>query len=250
MNTAGQIKINLFALVLCLLSSGLSADTLEMKSGKILEGKYVGGSQATLRFQMGSDLKVIPVSDILAITFSPVKETAKTSAAPKKAAPPAPASGGKSLASGTILLVKLKEDVNTMNKKVGDTFVATLETHLSTDGAIVLPAGTKVYGKVLGSKKGGIGARKALLEITLTGVLVEGALKPVKTSILTGEGPKGGLGRKVVKGAALGALADGNRGAEDGAKIGAGIGILAGGKHAGLSSGALVEFVLTDTFIK
>ena len=110
------------------------------------------------------------------------------------------------------------------------------------------PAGAEVYGKVLKSEKGGIGARKAVLGLTLTGIKINGQIKDIKTSVLTGEGESGGLGRKILKGAAVGALADGRSGADTGARVGAGIGILAGGRHAGLQSGSLIEFSLTRAF--
>jgi hypothetical protein len=51
---------------------------------------------------------------------------------------------------------------------------------------------------------------------------------------------------KVLKGAAIGGLASGSSGAKDGAKIGLGVAILGGGKHAGISSGTLLEFHLAE----
>ena len=71
-------------------------------------------------------------------------------------------------------------------------------------------------------------------------------MRPIKTSVLKGEGQSGGIGRKIIKGAAVGALADGNTGADTGARVGASIGILGGGRHAGIQSGSVLEFVLTE----
>ena len=76
--------------------------------------------------------------------------------------------------------------------------------------------------------------------------MIDGQLRTIKSSTLTGEGESGGLGRKILKGAAVGALADGSSGADTGARVGAGIGILGGGKHAGLKSGSLIEFTLAE----
>ena len=45
----------------------LMADTLEMADGALVDGKYMGGSQNTVRFQVGGQLKTYPVKDVLAI---------------------------------------------------------------------------------------------------------------------------------------------------------------------------------------
>jgi hypothetical protein len=67
---------------------------------------------------------------------------------------------------------------------------------------------------------------------SLEGKLMAGGQKVV---------PAGG---KVLKGATIGGLASGSSGAEDGAKLGLAVAILGGGKHAGIQSGALLEFYL------
>jgi hypothetical protein len=158
-------------------------------------------------------------------------------------------SGAKSVPAGTTLLIRTAEEIGTHNKSAGQRFTGTLEGNLMAGDVVVAPAGAAVYGRVIKAEKGGIGARKPVLELTLTEIMINGQLKPIKTSILSGEGPSGGAGKKILKGAAVGALVDGNSGAETGAKVGAGIAILGGGKHAGIQSGSLVDFTLEQDFI-
>lgn len=242
-------------LLASLFSAGyVNADVLELKDGSVLNGQYKGGTQGTLRFQVDGKMKVVPVIDIMALTFTgegpagapASKASAKTSAAAAKASIPSESKGPKTVAVGTILLVRTAEEIGTHNKKEGQRFSAKLEAKLMAGSVQVAPAGATVYGRVLKSKKGGIGARKAIIELTLTEIMIDGQLKPIKTSVLKGEGESGGLGRKLLKGAAIGGLVDGSSGAETGAKVGAGIGILAGGKHAGLKSGTLIEFTIAE----
>ena len=235
----------LFILILLSFAGVGYADVVELKNGTVVDGTYMGGTQSSVRFQVSGELKVFSKADILAITFTSLSTSPKATAA-VVSAPVVSEPNRKTIPSGTVLLVKISEDITTQNKKSGAKFAAVLQNKLIVSGVEVAPAGATVYGQVLKSQKGGIGSRRALLEITLTQILVDGALKEIKTSVLTGEGEKGGLGRKILKGAAIGALADGNSGAEDGAKIGAGIGILAGGKHAGLAQGEVIEFILTE----
>lgn len=68
MNSRGRRST---AIVLCLLFAvTVSADTLEMKDGRVLQGRYLGGTQAVLRFEMNGEVRTFPVSDVIAITFT------------------------------------------------------------------------------------------------------------------------------------------------------------------------------------
>src|SRR5690242_10101757 len=63
-----------------------AADTLELKDGRVLQGRYLGGTQAVLRFEINGEVKTFPVSDAVAVTF-----TGGASASAYSTAPPAPA---------------------------------------------------------------------------------------------------------------------------------------------------------------
>jgi len=66
-----------------------AADTLELKDGRVLEGRYLGGTQAVLRFEIKGEVQTFNVSDAVAITFA--GNSGKTSApvvAPPPSVPP------------------------------------------------------------------------------------------------------------------------------------------------------------------
>src|SRR5712664_4730099 len=46
------------------------ADTLELKDGRVLQGKYLGGTQSVLRFEVNGDVQTFPTNDIVALTFT------------------------------------------------------------------------------------------------------------------------------------------------------------------------------------
>src|ERR1700675_929127 len=46
------------------------ADTLELKDGRVLQGRYLGGTQAVLRFEVNGDVQTFPTNDIVALTFT------------------------------------------------------------------------------------------------------------------------------------------------------------------------------------
>ena len=231
-----RVAVALFTITVAM---PVHSDVLELKDGTVLNCTYLGGSQSSMRFRVKEDIQVIPIGDILALTVTGRSEAKATPAA--KSTSPTKAVG---LPVGTRLLVKIMESVDTRNNKAGSRFTATLEGKLMAGGQEIVPAGAKVYGQVVTAKRGGIGARKPVLELKLTEVSINGELRPIATDLLSGTGEGGGAGGKVLKGAAIGGLASGSSGAEDGAKIGLGMAILGGGKHAGIKSGTLLEFHL------
>ncbi len=224
----------------------VQADVLELNDGTVLDGSYMGGSQSSMRFKVDNDIQVIPLAKILALTITSqqTQSSGTESSAPGAAAVPA-ATATSELPSGTRLLVKTLEAIDTRNNKAGSRFSATLEGKLMAGEQEIVPANSKVYGEVVTSSRGGIGGRKPVLELRLTEILIDGERVPVSTALLSGTGEGGGAGKKTLKGAAIGGLVDGSSGARDGAKIGLGVAILAGGNHAGIRTGSLLEFQLS-----
>ena len=231
----------LSALSVVVLVMPVRSDVLELKDGTVLNGLYMGGSQSSMRFQVKDDIQVIPIGNILALTV-----TGRSAASTGSTMVPPPPLKATGLPVGTRLLVKMMQSIDTRKNKAGSRFTASLEGKLMVDGQEMVAAGSKVYGQVVTAKRGGIGKKKPVLELKLIEISLNGELRPIKTSLLSGTGGGGGAGGKVLKGAAIGGLASGSSGAEDGAKIGLGIAILGGGKHAGISSGTLLEFHLAE----
>jgi hypothetical protein len=76
------------AIVLGLFFTGVAcADTLELKDGRILHGRYLGGTQAVIRFEVNGQVQTFYVSETVALTF-----TGDPNAAGASSTPPAPAS--------------------------------------------------------------------------------------------------------------------------------------------------------------
>ena len=238
-----KIGISFFCLIGISFSALSVADTLELKNGTMLKGTFKAATDTTITFEANGVEGVYQKEDVVELKMTgagasvPTDEKASDNASADKTEVPA----------GTAIMIKLDEEVGTHNKSSGDRFKATLEGNLSVGGKVVVPAGSVVYGKVVRATKGRI-AKNAELELTLTSVNVNGDIVPLYTSSIGGQGPNSGAGRKVVKGALIGGLADGSRGSKDGAKIGAGVAILAGGKDAGARAGTLLEFRLEQAF--
>jgi hypothetical protein len=227
--------------------SALQADVLELKDGKTLNGKYVGGTAGTIRFETSGGVQVVETASALALTFTDGGATT-TAAAPVAAAPApaaAPATTSVSVPAGTALLVRMVDSVSSRDSQ-GKRFTTTLESDLVANGAVVAKAGTKVYGRVQSAQQAGRIAGQSSLDLRLTEISVGPNLVPLVTSGYTDTGARSGrkAARGAAAGAAIGAIADGGEGAGKGAAIGATASVLKKGETLTVSSGALLEFKL------
>ena len=85
----GRVKtIVAFALGL-FFAGAAAADTLELKDGRILHGRYLGGTQAVLRFEIRGEVQTtLNVSDAVALTFT--GNSGATNAPARSHVPPPP----------------------------------------------------------------------------------------------------------------------------------------------------------------
>jgi len=148
-------------------------------------------------------------------------------AAPSQPAPKAEAPQPVIVPAGTVITVRLGQDLGSKISQPGQTFAATVATPVQIDGKDVIPSdatasGTVVDAKPLGRFKGG-----AVLQVKLVSINVKGSDRPIETSsVIRTEKGKGKRTAVVAGGGAgLGALIGGLAGGGKGAAIGA----LAGG---------------------
>src|SRR5258706_5452357 len=82
-----------------------AADTLELKDGRVLKGKYLGGTQAVLRFELNGEVQTFNTADIVALTFTRYSRGAAPEIAPPAAvAPVAPNSMGPTAPRGEVTI--------------------------------------------------------------------------------------------------------------------------------------------------
>jgi hypothetical protein len=248
------------------------ADTLELKDGRVLQGKYLGGTQTVLRFQVNGDVQTFPTNDIVALTFTrnsgsapvpaaapPPQEEPAPAPVPSPAAPPPAAAnsyagGDVRVPAGQSILVRMIDGVDSSKNHVGDLFHASLETDLNVNGVLVARKGTDVYGRLASSDKGGTFSGKSELQLELTRLVIDGRDYPVVSSDYNVQGKSQGsstakkVGGGAVAGAIIGAIAGGGKGAAIGAAAGGGAGagvqILTKGDRVKVPSETLLEFRL------
>jgi len=226
-----------------------AADTLELKSGKVLQGKYLGGTQAVLRFEVNGEVQAFNTNEVVALTFTGHSGNAEGSAA-TYAAPARNSNSAESYAGGAVtipagqsMLVRMIDGVDSSKNHVGDVFHASLETDLTVGNSIVARKGTDVYGRLAEAKEAGHLAGSSELQLELTRIVIDGKDYPVLSSdyTLQGKGRGKNTAEKVGGGAALGAIIGAIAGGGKGAAIGAGVGAGAGGAVQVLTRGQQVK---------
>jgi hypothetical protein len=130
-------KISLFLLAL-LATGGLSADTLELADGSLLEGDFVGSSNGIIMFDTGEGIEAFPEAEVVGMWFS---SGVATRAAEIGQTGPAPT---VSLPAGTRLVVRMSDTVDSRSHGAGHRFRGQLESAVVVDGVTVLPRGTIV----------------------------------------------------------------------------------------------------------
>src|SRR6266566_1907820 len=245
-----------------------AADTLELKSGRVVQGKYLGGTQHILRFEVNGEVQTFSTNDIVALTFtgrssSPAPAavdapaaapTPVPAAAPAPAPAPAAANGVVTIPAGQSVLIRMIDGVDSSKNHVGDVFHASLETDLTVGNSVVARKGTDVYGRLAEAKEAGHIAGSADLQLELTRIVIDGKDYPVVSSdyTLQGKGRGANTAKKVgggaVAGAIIGAIAGGGKGAAIGAGVGsaagAGVQVFTRGEQVKVPSETLLEFRL------
>jgi len=243
--------------------AGGTADTLELKDGRVLQGHYLGGTRGVLRFEVNGEVQTFNVNDAVALSFTGNGGSAPTAAPQPVAAAPTPAAPVRNstapgdsitIPAGQSLLVRMIDSVDSSKNHVGDIFHASLETDLMVSDTVVARKGTDVYGRLAEAKGAGHATGSSELQLELTRMVIDGRDYPVVSSeyTLKGKGRGADTAKKVGGGAALGAIIGAVAGGGKGAAIGAGVGSAAGagvqvmtrGQQVKIPSETLLEFRL------
>jgi len=234
------------------------ADTLELRDGRVLKGRYLGGTQAVMRFEVNGEVQTFNTTDIVALTFTGYSGSSAPAGSPTMA-PSNSFAGGTSggavtIPAGQSMLVRMIDGVDSSKNHVGDVFHASLETDLIIGNTVVAKKGTDIYGRLAEAKEAGHFSGSSELQLELTRIVIDGKDYPVVSSdyTLQGKGRGSNTAKKVgglaAAGAVIGAIAGGGKGAAIGAAAGgatgAGVQVLTKGQQVKVPSETLLEFRL------
>lgn len=153
--------------------------------------------------------------------------------------PPPPPPKKFIIDQGTQLTVRLIDPIDSEKNQTGDTFHATLNVPLTSDGEEAVPAGSEVIGHLVEVKSAGKFAGQSLVALQLDSLTSGGKTYNIQTDQYKKQGSSRGkntaekVGGGAIVGGIIGALAGGGKGAAIGAAAGAGVG---GGVQAATKS--------------
>jgi len=269
----------LLTLILCVGVVPARADTLKLRNGQAVTGKYLGGTDTRVDFLVSGRVQSYNVSDVQSITFegkpyeqrssdSPSSPPASSPSSSPPSSPlastPAPDAAASSAATassssttipaGTTLVVRMIDGIDSEVNKVGDTFNASLESPLVVGDTVLAPKGADVYGRLIEAKQAGHIEGQSELRLELTGIKINDQVVPVVTGAYEAAGASRGknsaekVGGGAVLGALIGAIAGGGKGAAIGAGVGAGAGtaaqVLTHGQQVRVPSETVLNFTL------
>jgi hypothetical protein len=258
------MKINLtrtLVVALFLVALMAWADSLELKNGSLINGKFMGGTESEISFRVGSSAQKYSLADIASLKID--SETAASGTPARSESLPPNETGtvaGRqtpvhvTIPAGTRISVRTIDRIDSTKNHVGDRFQASLAEPLMVDGNVALAKGADVYGRLTESKKSGTFTGRSELQLELTGIVVNGQTVAVVTGEyeLTGKSRGASTAKRTIGGAAvgsiIGAIAGGGKGAGIGAAVGAGAGagseIITRGDQVKVPSETLLEFTL------
>ncbi|HEX8985841.1 MAG TPA: hypothetical protein VF767_10425 [Bryobacteraceae bacterium] len=271
-----------------------SADTLTLRDGRTVEGQYLGGSARQIRWAVGDGVQTFDVTDIADLHFEAAKTSAAQPApkpapaaqpavsqptgsaqaetavarapepAPERqkilhvepavaAAAPAGATGIE-LPTGTAIVIRMIDAVDSKQARTGQTFRASVDEPVLLGDRTAIPRGADVVTRLMEVKDPNKITGGGLLTLALTSVNVNGRTVDVNSESVTqaGESGKGDsakvIGGTAALGAIIGAIAGGGKGAAIGAVSGAGAGtavrVLTNGAEVKIPSETRLTFTL------
>ncbi|MGH9648499.1 MAG: hypothetical protein ACRD4E_16975 [Bryobacteraceae bacterium] len=278
-----RVTISIAALAMC----GF-ADTLILRSGASVQGNYAGGDTRHVKMVVGDHVESYPLDEVARLEFGSDHPRASNSAdrqydappatpppvstPPPSTPPPPPDSGlrserpyeqsnaantGIEIPGGTVLVVRMIDNVDSERDSMGKTFRASIDEPVVVNGYTVIPRGADVVAKLVDEQQSGKFEGRASLTLDLMQIQINGRMVDVSTSeVSQASGSRGARTAKTVGGgAALGAILGGIFGGGKGAAIvaasggtlGAGAQVATHGQRVKIPSETRLSFTLQNS---
>lgn len=251
-----RCRTALVGTLLVAVGATLSADKVQLRSGKVVEGMFIGGDSKTVRvLRDDGTVSTIPLEDTVRVEFSVRKP-------PPPPPPPRPAAAAAKPApvtvpAGTAINVKLTETIDVDASAAGQTFKALVDDPVRISGSVVIPRGAAATLQAVKVQQSGAMKGADKISLKVHSIAFGGLVYEVTTSYVEssgkGEGKK--TARKVGGGAGLGGVIGGLVGGGEGVAIGAAVGAVTGAaiasggeEHLKVPAETRLQFQVSEAF--
>lgn len=218
------------SMLVAMAAATLSADRVRLRSGKVIEGMFVGADSKAVRVLLDNgQVSEIPIADTVAVEFS----SRKPATPPPPPPPPSePAARPKAVTvpAGTVVNVRLTTAIEADKSQAGMQFRAVVDDPIMIGGSVVIPRGAVAVLQAAHVEQSGTMKGSDKITLKMNAIGFGGTMYEVASTYVEskgkGEGKK--TARKVGGGAGLGSIVGGIAGGGEGAAIGALVGGVAG----------------------
>jgi hypothetical protein len=248
-----------------------SADSLTLRSGRVVHGQYLGGDARQIRMAVGDRIDNFDVADVSNLQFGGGERLSSEDSRPpappprlrqeqeppredRYSQPPQQNAYGSQIPIGTAITVRMIDGVDSEQTRLGQTFRASVDEPIEVNGQTVIPRGADCVVKLVEDKESGKFAGRTVLTLALQQIQANGRMIDVTTGdVSQASGSRGARTAKVVGGttavgAIIGAIAGGGQGAAIGAASGAAVGgaaqVLTKGQRVKIPSETRLTFTL------
>ncbi len=251
------------------LASLCSADTLTLRSGRVVSGQYLGGDARHIRMAIGDHVDTFDVDDVGDLQFGgntppappPAdrdrdrdRDRGRDQGFAQQPSPPPPVPSGIQIPTGTPITVRMIDAVDSNVARLGQTFRASVDEPVLVNDQVVIPRGADALVKLVEDKQSGKFEGRTVLTLALTDITINGQTIDTTTADVSQASKSRGsrtakvVGGTTALGAIIGALAGGGRGAAIGAASGAAVGggaqVLTKGQQVKIPSETRLNFTL------
>ena len=248
-----------------------SADSLTLRSGRVVHGQYLGGDARQIRMAVGDRVDTFDVAEVSNLQFGGSERLSSEDSRPpappprlrqeqeppreeRYSPPPQQNAYGSQIPIGTAITVRMIDGVDSEQTRLGQTFRASVDEPIEVNGQTVIPRGADCVVKLVEDKESGKFAGRTVLTLALQQIQANGRMIDVTTGdVSQASGSRGARTAKVVGGttavgAIIGAIAGGGQGAAIGAASGAAVGgaaqVMTKGQHVKIPSETRLTFTL------
>jgi hypothetical protein len=224
------------------------ADTIELADGTLLEGDFVGSSNGIVMFNTGDGIEAFPEDQVVGIFLSQGVATREATAPPPapaqaEAPAPAPRATNVTIPTGTRLVLRTSDAIDSRRHQAGHRFRAQLESAIVIDGITAVPRGAFVHGRIAQASQGGRAVGSSELSIEFTDLMINDQLFEIATEGMQAQtgNEAGRTAGRTARAAAIGGLIGGRSGLRTGAAVGVGASLLTSGQSINIPAGTILE---------